>query len=492
MSEKDGWREVSGDEVLQPGAHVEMNTTTGKNFVREDWASDDIQLEMPPAADFPEDATLTERPGKNGKPQLAIVGRERKREDRNTTKLPLLYDDKGTIKPCEYNVVELLGSDARYSVVHWDEFRCRLLVGARDWNDHDAREALCRLQSEQKVPKFSLGQVHNGINALAYSRRRDSLRDYLTGLPKWDQTPRIEHAFAEAWGAPDSSLTRAASTNFFIAMAARAMKPGAQVDTLWAFEGPQGAKKSKSFRTLGGEWHAEINAQVGTTDFLRELRGLWIAELSELDSLRGKEATTVKRLLSAPTDRFVEKYERNAVAYPRRAVFVATTNEAAYWQDSTGARRLVPIRCGEIDIDMIQENRERWFAEALHLFEAGATWWEFPSEIHAAQDDRQQVDPWEDTLRALMANGRTVQIGFDSVLHQPITETVNWPAGWVASAEIMEHWLKLAPLHQGKDSGTRLGKVMRRLGFDPKKFGKARERGWLPKEQAGTQGQDNE
>ena len=78
-------------------------------------------------------------------------------------------------------------------------------------------------------------------------------------------------------------LTRAASRNFFVALIARAVHPGAKVDTLWTFEGPQGTFKSLALRALGRDFHAEITAPAGSVDFMRELRGIWIAELSELD-----------------------------------------------------------------------------------------------------------------------------------------------------------------------------------------------------------------
>jgi hypothetical protein len=121
-----------------------------------------------------------------------------------------------------------------------------------------------------------------------------------------------------------------------------------------------------------------------------------------MDSLKGKEAATVKRLLSATFDRHVEKYQTNAVTYRRRAVCVATTNEANYWQDPTGARRLVPVRVGDIRTEQIAQRKEHWLAEALHLYNSGESWWEFPQEIANEQEERQQIDPWEDILRAAM------------------------------------------------------------------------------------------
>lgn len=412
--------------------------------------------------------------GKKSKTKLVHLD-----EHRKPAAPDLILGDKGQIRPCDYNAKQLIGADPLYAELHFDEFLYRARIGDRDWTDHDDRDALCALQAAHRVPGFTLGHVRNAAMVIAYARKRDSLGEYVTALPVWDSTQRIEMAFADAWGAPDTSLGRAASRNFFIASIARAMRPGAQVDTLWAFEGKQGTRKSAALRALGGRFHAEITAPIGTSDFLRELRGIWIAEMSEMDSLHGRESTTIKRVLSSPSDRFVEKYEKHATAYLRRAVAAATTNECQYWQDSTGARRLVPIPTGEINISMIEENREQWFAEARHLFDSGATWWDYPAEIGAAQNERQQGDPWEDLLRGLIANGRTVTQGYDSVTRQPVTESARWPDGWIASAEIMQTWLRLAAHQQGNSAGARLGRVMRRLGFKPQRSGKARERGWV-------------
>jgi putative DNA primase/helicase len=405
----------------------------------------------------------------------AVFTNEHKRK---FAELTLILSDKGQIKPCEFNVRQLLSIDAKYAGLHFDEFLYRTRIDGRDWTDHDDRNTLCSVQALYRIPGFTLAQVRTSVMALAFLRKRDSLRDFIESLPEWDKTPRIELAFCEAWGAPDTPLVRAASRNFFIAMIARGLKPGEQVDTLWVFEGAQGKKKSMALRALGGHFHAEISAQVGTADFQRELRGLWLAELSEMDSLRGREASTIKRLLSAPSDRFVEKYEKHATSYLRRCVAAATTNEAVYWQDSTGARRLVPIKIGVIDIGLIEANRLQWFGEARQLYTDGATWWVYPAAIEAAQEERQQVDPWEDLLRGLIANGRSVHVGTESITGRPIYETKHWPDAWVASAEIMAEWLKLAPHQQGASVGVRLGRIMRRLGFKPARDGKRRERGW--------------
>jgi hypothetical protein len=384
----------------------------------------------------------------------------------------LIVSEKGQIKACEHNARMLIAKSRVYAGLHYDTYLSRMRDGTRDWSDADDINVLCWLQDVHRAPGFTLGQARNGCRAVAYDRQRDSLREFVEGLPDWDGTERVAAALMQAWGAPRTPLSCSASKNLFVALIARALDPGSQVDTVFCFEGPQGIGKSQALRALGGEFHAEISASIGTADFMRELRGVWLAELSELDSLRGREASTVKRLLSAPTDRFVQKYALHAERYPRRAVAVATTNESDYWHDPTGARRLVPIRCGQIKVDLIEANRLQWFAEALQLYRDGVSWWKFPVDIGVAQEDRQEVDPWEDTLRDLMSHGR--QIGIDEYGREA------WPQGWISSAAIMRDWLSLPTGQQGRPSGVRLGRVMRRLGFSARRNASGSERGWVP------------
>jgi hypothetical protein len=87
-----------------------------------------------------------------------------------------------------------------------------------------------------------------------------------------------------------------------------------------------------------------------------------------------------------------------------------------------------------------------------------------------AQEQRQQVDPWDDVLREGMARGR--QTGRDG------QGVVAWPTDSITSAEIMRDWLRLDPHQQGQASSTRLGRVMRRLGYAPARIGHERARGW--------------
>lgn len=312
----------------------------------------------------------------------------------------LQLDPKGKPIACEFNIAQLIARG-----VCFDEFwRSIMWTNAdgtrRAWTDNDDRHELLRIQ-QKHIPRATLAMVRTAVEAVANTHRTDALQEFIATLPTWDGTPRIEYALHEAFGTPDTPLMRAGSANLFRAMIARARKPGAKVDHLFVFEGEQGTLKSMALAVLGGDFHVEVTEPLGSANCVREIRCAWLAELTELKPLVGRDAETSKAFITRRVDPIVEKWEKRVTTYPRRCVFVGTTNESRYWDDPTGARRLIPIPtgiAGPIRPDLIEANRLQWFAEALVDYDAGKTWWEFPAEIEHEREDRQRVDPWQEPI----------------------------------------------------------------------------------------------
>jgi hypothetical protein len=112
----------------------------------------------------------------------------------------LLRTPKGAIKACEHNARVLMAETAQYAGLHFDEFRSRLRIDGRDWADADDLELLMWLQSHHQVSSFTLGQARHAAQALAHERRRDSLREFVEGLPPWDETPRAKVGIQRSMG----------------------------------------------------------------------------------------------------------------------------------------------------------------------------------------------------------------------------------------------------------------------------------------------------
>ena len=264
----------------------------------------------------------------------------------------------------------------------------------REWTDHDDITFTRFIQQTIAMHGISDQIVSKAINDYAMQHRTNEPRDWLNSL-EWDGTERITHFLTACMGTEDSEYTRAASSNFWVGLAARIHRPGCQLDNMLVLEGPQGIGKTRALRLLGGPWYAEAKESVTSKDFFLLLTGKLIIEIAELDSFSRAEVTRIKQVITCPTDSYRAPYERRTSDHPRACVFIGTTNEDTYLRDQTGARRFWPIRCGTIQYDFISQHRAQFFAEASHKFKSGAQWYIMPAATADEQEHRRQGDEWE-------------------------------------------------------------------------------------------------
>lgn len=300
------------------------------------------------------------------------------------------------------NVVTLLTN--LESELYFDDFFQRTIdEDGNEWKE--ANDYSLVLEIQKVIPKMPLSTVVQGVNAYAYSRHRNSVRDYYKGL-KWDGVPRIEMFFIRALGTPDNEYTRAASRNFLRSMMARVRTPGCKVDTMPVLEGLQGAFKSTALRELVGDrLFAEVTEPLGSSEFGKCLEGKLLLEMGEMSSMNRAEVDLAKQTVSRSTDRYRKSFGLRAEDFPRQCVFAATTNKPDWNRDDTGARRFWPVPCTTADLEYIKANRELIFAEAYADVEAGKSWWEMPRELtEEIQESRRQAHPWEEAIAEFVAD----------------------------------------------------------------------------------------
>jgi len=273
------------------------------------------------------------------------------------------------------------------------------IVPKGEWTDHEDRLAAEWLQKQGILVSVEIaGQA---VQTAARDHPFHPVKTYLNGL-QWDGVGRLDQWLSRYLGSADNEYSRAVGSRWIISAVARIFRPGAKADCCLILEGPQGIRKSTALRTLAGEYFTDELADLGSKDAAMQTRGVWIIELSELDSLSNSDVARIKAFMSRTTDRFRPPYGMRLMESPRQCVFAGTVNQSTYLRDETGGRRFWPVTCGQITIDELARDRDQLWAEAKIRLDSGEPWWlETVELVRMASDqqvERYEGDPWEEVI----------------------------------------------------------------------------------------------
>lgn len=345
------------------------------------------------------------------------------------------------------NVICALETDPNLRGRIWyDEFLDAIITNwegkERKWRDVDDVLLQFYMQRSVGLYRISVGAAHDAALVVAFRHVKNECKTYLE-TREWDNAPYLNHVMHEAFGASDTPYSAAVGRCWFISMAARVIRPGCKVDTVPVLEGAQGVGKSTALSIIGGKWFVECHESVLTKDFFGVLDGHMLVEIAEMHSFTRSEVERVKGLISCQVDRYRKAYGRNTEDHPRQTVLACTTNRDDWQRDETGARRFWPILCGAINLEWLKANRDQLFAEAVHLFKAGATWWDVPQDAQEWEvEQRRDVDSWEDAIAQHL-------VGLERV----------------TTTELLGSALKIDISKHDQFAQKRVGRIMRVLGW---------------------------
>ena len=227
---------------------------------------------------------------------------------------------------------------------------------------------------------------------------------YLTEHP-WDGEERIAHIYTDILGAAHQDpFATLLIRRWLISAVARVMQPGCQVDQMLVLQGHEGVGKSSFFRILGGEWSLETTLAIDSKDQLMSMRVGWLVEFSEFSSIAGwRREERVRAVLTRTRDVYRRPWDRFPVDQPRHCVFCATVNPNEFLTTAPGNRRYWPIRAGTVDRDVLSQQRDQIWAEAVHAYQQREPWYlGEQSEIEQLSERHEQhgsQDEWMEILR---------------------------------------------------------------------------------------------
>lgn len=348
--------------------------------------------------------------------------------------------------------------------IWYDTFQRKVwhtLRGAKsEWEDSDAADLTVFIQQSMHLPKFTTSLVHEAANHAARRASRNSLTDWLSSL-KWDGTERLDTWLSDIVGVDRTEYLTAVSRNWLVSMVARAYQPGCQVDTMPVLEGQMGRGKSRFLEILGGEWFGTVTTAIGETDFIQEIQGVWLVEIPDMTGFGRREHSAILAAIVNRVDRYRPSYGRTVENRPRCCVLAATSETDDYLTDVRGRRRFWPIRCVDIDLDILREQRDRLFAEAVARFREGHRWYEMPDETDREQLDRMQEDLWTEQVLNYV-DGLAPQLSGGAM------KTIALPA------YVLHDVLKIELADQTQVEKNRIAGILQRAGWIPGHHKKSR------------------
>ena len=384
-------------------------------------------------------------------------------------RLLLKFDKEGRAigyKSCALNVSRILANDDRWAgVLAFDESATSPTFQTQppfhqDYADPNDRIFPRMLIDEDYIrvgywllEEYGINLATEGIAGAvlvaAQFQRVHPVRDYLSSL-RWDGVERIEMWLRTYLGGRSlvhqgPEYVDAVGKMWLISAVARAFKAGCKADHVLVLEGNEGIGKSTALKILGGAAFSDTQIDIQNKDAYLHIRGKWVVELAELDSLMRAESSTAKAFFTSATDRYRAPYGRTMVEVPRGCVFAGSVNHNDYIRDASGGRRYWPVECVQLDLETLTRDRDQLWAEAVACYRRGDRWWPEAAQaevFRAEQAARQIDDPWE-TLIVDWIDGK----------------------GQVTPSEIMSECLKITSDKQDRRAQTRIGIIFQRLGW---------------------------
>lgn len=369
-------------------------------------------------------------------------------------------EETGVVKPAPtgFNLFLILQHDARFKTLRFNlvNRKVECTEGPLAGVPYDVIETRLAnwLSAEYKL-KISRPECKAQIDSFLVTRQYDPLKDYLNGIEAWDGVERITNLLRDKCGATQQSefYTQGVSRKFFISAVARGLSPGTQVDTMLILQGEGGIGKTSFIRSLGGPFVSEMTLNIHDKDALMAITGNWLVEQAEMSTMKKADIEGFRAFVTRKTDTFRPPYGRVLEEFPRRCVFVGTTNSDQPLKDVEGQRRYWPVRCKEIDWKWIAKNRSQLWAEAVEAYKAGEEYYfsreEQPlvdKEIGIFQESEPAADAIVEWFLGMARDKRPTEVTTHLILRDCISLT---------GAALLDRRNEIA-----------VGKALRALGFE--------------------------
>lgn len=289
----------------------------------------------------------------------------------------------------------------------------------RPWSDAD--DARSKHYFELRHEMYAPAKHDAALKILFDSRKYNPLIDIVDAL-QWDGENRCELFLTQWLKADDTAYTREVSRLIFAGGINRLYAPGCKFDDVPVLIGTkQGEGKSTIIQWLAlhDDYSATTKNMSGDQKSIEAIQGAWIVEIPELAAFRATDIESLKAFCTKTFDKYRLPYERNTSIFPRRCIFIGSTNNRQFLTDKTGNRRFYPVNVRSNGYDVFAHENEirdyilQCWAEARERYKRGempavadrALLSEYQTAQNAAMEDDWRVGVIEDYLHRHKGNG---------------------------------------------------------------------------------------
>ena len=377
-------------------------------------------------------------------------------------------DKRGKIDATIENVTKAMMSCRFVGVkIRFDEFKDEIVYSECDceewitFRDENYVELRITLAARGFKP-VGRELIRDAVLFVASENKFDSAIEWINRLI-WDGVPRINNFMTDYMGAVETYYAESVGCYLWTALAGRVLSPGIKADMSPIFVGNQGAGKSTAVAAIVPdiEFFTEVSL-IGEkdADLSRKMRGSLVAEIGELRGLNSRDIESIKAFITRTHEEWTPKFKEFNTKFPRRLVFIGTTNQDQFLADETGNRRWLPIKIGEsdkIDVAAITRDRLQLWAEGKARFLANGIEYKTAENLSVEVHSQHMLtDIWESVI--------------DKWLHEDDLLTGEKPidSSALTTQEVLVSALKFDDRQISRKEQMRVGGILKGMGFENK------------------------
>jgi Virulence-associated protein E/Bifunctional DNA primase/polymerase, N-terminal len=347
--------------------------------------------------------------------------------------------------------------------VGYDAFNDELMLAPwkttdwRNFTDADYVRLRVRLEAGGFKP-IGRELIRDVVGLVADDNKFDSAQLWLERL-EWDGVPRIEEFWTKYFNTEHSDYAKSCGLYIWTAMAGRVIQPGVKADMVPILVGDQGVGKSTGVAAMvmDPNHFMEVKLDDNEVEMARRMRGKLIGEIGELRGLHSREIEHVKAFVTRTHEEWVPKYKEFSTKFPRRLVFIGTTNNDEFLADETGNRRWLPLRVRDVDLAGIKADLLQLWAEGAARFREGGVQFREAQQLAGAVHAEHTIsDPWEEAIRHWLAEDSFGTDGVGIKQGQTLFKITS----------LMQGALGMNVQQLARKDELRVGRILRGLGYE--------------------------